>query len=184
MTAQVRGSASIEAVCPCAGFPVLMIAFLGGFVHKLVPNVMSFTDYVKRRFGPVVQIYISLLMVRSSSCHLYSCSAITPAACAASSARRVHSMLATHSLLISSHMLTCRCLLLQLFNSAFTINTRFSDHLQSVGMLPMCLLPLMSMQTCRLSPPVQAFASHSIVTICTRSGRGPDGRVHSGWRSV
>ena len=43
---------------------MLIIAFIGGYVHKLVPNVMSFTDYVKRRFGPVVQIFISLLMVR------------------------------------------------------------------------------------------------------------------------
>lgn len=43
-----------------------MIAFLGGYVHKLVPNVMSFTDFVKRRFGPVVQIYVSLLMLFNS----------------------------------------------------------------------------------------------------------------------
>lgn len=48
-----------------------MIAFLGGFVHKLVPNVMSFTDFVKRRFGPVVQVYISLLMVWFLFCLLY-----------------------------------------------------------------------------------------------------------------
>ena len=45
---------------------MLMIAFLGGYVHKLVPNVMSFTDFVKRRFGPVVQIYVSLLMLFNS----------------------------------------------------------------------------------------------------------------------
>jgi Na+/proline symporter len=55
-------------LCPmCAtGFPVLMIAFLGGYVHSLVPNVMSFTDFVRRRFGPVVQIYVSLLMLFNS----------------------------------------------------------------------------------------------------------------------
>jgi Na+/proline symporter len=46
---------------------VLMIAFLGSYVHKLVPNVMSFTDFVKRRFGPVVQIYVSLLMLFNSA---------------------------------------------------------------------------------------------------------------------
>lgn len=52
-----------------AGFPVLMIAFLGGYVHSLVPNVLSFTDFVRRRFGPVVQVYVSLLMLfNSTSC--------------------------------------------------------------------------------------------------------------------
>lgn len=45
-----------------AGFPILMIAFLGGFVHKLVPNVLSFSDFVQRRFGTVVQIVVSILM--------------------------------------------------------------------------------------------------------------------------
>ena len=54
----------------CAtGFPVLMIAFLGGYVHSLVPNVLSFTDFVRRRFGPVVQIYVSLLMLFNSEYH-------------------------------------------------------------------------------------------------------------------
>lgn len=46
-----------------SGLPVLMIAFLGGYVHKLVPNVLSFTDFVYRRFGPAVQVYASLLML-------------------------------------------------------------------------------------------------------------------------
>mmetsp|Transcript_1562 Transcript_1562/g.4619 ORF Transcript_1562/g.4619 Transcript_1562/m.4619 type:complete len:552 (+) Transcript_1562:384-2039(+) len=46
-----------------SGFPVLVIAFLGGFVHKLVPNVLSFSDFVQRRFGFTVQIYVSLLML-------------------------------------------------------------------------------------------------------------------------
>lgn len=55
-----------------AGFPVLIIAFLGGYVHQLVPNVMSFTDFVRRRFGPFVQIYVSLLMLFNSESRLSS----------------------------------------------------------------------------------------------------------------
>lgn len=46
-----------------SGFPILMIAFLGGFVHKLVPNVLSFSDFVQRRFGTIVQIVVSCLML-------------------------------------------------------------------------------------------------------------------------
>ena len=41
---------------------MLVIAFLGGSVHRLVPNVLSFSDFVQRRFGTAVQIYISVLM--------------------------------------------------------------------------------------------------------------------------
>jgi Na+/proline symporter len=57
------GTLGLAMYAVSSGFPVLMIAFLGGYVHKLVPNVMSFTDFVRRRFGPVVQIYVSLLML-------------------------------------------------------------------------------------------------------------------------
>jgi hypothetical protein len=59
--------ADLSVMCVCVtGFPVLMIAYLGAYVHKLVPNVLSFTDFVRRRFGPVVQIYVSLLMLFNS----------------------------------------------------------------------------------------------------------------------
>lgn len=40
----------------CAGFPILIIAFFGGHIHDLIPDIFSFTDYVKRRFGLVVTV--------------------------------------------------------------------------------------------------------------------------------
>ncbi len=40
---------------PIAGLPIILVAFLGGWIHKLVPNICSFTDFTNRRFGPVVQ---------------------------------------------------------------------------------------------------------------------------------
>ena len=42
-------------LAPVAGLPIILIAFLGGWIHKLVPNICSFTDFTNRRFGPVVQ---------------------------------------------------------------------------------------------------------------------------------
>ncbi|CAI5967022.1 unnamed protein product, partial [Closterium sp. NIES-65] len=35
----------------CAGLPVLLVACVGAAVHRLVPNVVSMADYVRRRFG-------------------------------------------------------------------------------------------------------------------------------------
>ena len=40
----------------CAGFPILVVALLGSKIHELIPNICSFTDYVRRRFGMVVQV--------------------------------------------------------------------------------------------------------------------------------
>lgn len=34
-----------------AGIPIIVIGMLGGLVHNLVPNVISFSDFVHRRFG-------------------------------------------------------------------------------------------------------------------------------------
>lgn len=39
------------------GLPILLVAFLGGAIHRLVPNICSFTDYTYRRFGPFVQVH-------------------------------------------------------------------------------------------------------------------------------
>ncbi|CAI5529735.1 unnamed protein product [Closterium sp. Naga37s-1] len=47
----------------CAGLPVLLVACVGAAVHRLVPNVVSMADYVRRRFGLPFAVYISLLAV-------------------------------------------------------------------------------------------------------------------------
>ncbi|GJP78331.1 hypothetical protein CLOP_g8651 [Closterium sp. NIES-67] len=46
-----------------SGLPVLLVAWLGSVVHRLVPDVVSMADYVRRRFGLLFSLYISLLMV-------------------------------------------------------------------------------------------------------------------------
>ena len=38
------------------GLPIILVAFLGGAIHRLIPNICSFTDYSYRRFGPIVQV--------------------------------------------------------------------------------------------------------------------------------
>ncbi|KAK9797380.1 hypothetical protein WJX73_007847 [Symbiochloris irregularis] len=46
-----------------SGLPVLLIAFLGTFIRNKIPNIMSFSDYVLRRFGWPVQLWVSALML-------------------------------------------------------------------------------------------------------------------------
>ena len=49
----LRGLMMLASV---TGLPIILVAFLGGAIHKLVPNICSFTDFTNRRFGPVVQV--------------------------------------------------------------------------------------------------------------------------------
>ena len=50
------------------GLPILLVAFLGGAIHRLVPNICSFTDFTYRRFGPFVQVD-TMPAMPAVSCH-------------------------------------------------------------------------------------------------------------------
>lgn len=51
-----------------AGFPILVIAFLGSKIHELLPDIYSFTDYVHRRFGAVMQVRSSNSVAPAAMC--------------------------------------------------------------------------------------------------------------------
>ena len=62
-----------------AGLPILIIAFLGSQIHRLVPNICSFTDFTNRRFGMIVQVTCwshRVRFMRHCACRLH------PLACA------------------------------------------------------------------------------------------------------
>lgn len=59
----VAGPLGIIMYSISCGLPILIVAFLGGIIHQLVPTVISMADYVRRRFGLVVSLYVSALMV-------------------------------------------------------------------------------------------------------------------------
>ena len=46
--AGVLGTIMYAVAC---GMPILIVAFFGGYIHRLVPDVLSFADFVRRRFG-------------------------------------------------------------------------------------------------------------------------------------
>eukprot|EP00271_Cylindrocystis_brebissonii_P017895 TRINITY_DN4869_c0_g1_i1.p1 TRINITY_DN4869_c0_g1~~TRINITY_DN4869_c0_g1_i1.p1 ORF type:complete len:561 (+),score=86.00 TRINITY_DN4869_c0_g1_i1:264-1946(+) len=44
-----------------SGFPVIIVAYFGSIIQDLVPNVMSVADFVNRRFGRPLALYVGLL---------------------------------------------------------------------------------------------------------------------------
>ncbi|CAI5932331.1 unnamed protein product [Closterium sp. NIES-64] len=46
-----------------AGLPIIIVAWFGAVIHRLVPSVVSMADYVRRRFGLVISLYVSALML-------------------------------------------------------------------------------------------------------------------------
>ncbi|KAI0243836.1 hypothetical protein L0F63_007045, partial [Massospora cicadina] len=46
-----------------AGLPILAIALVGDKVQKSMPNVLSFGDYIRYRFGTIPQLYVVLVVV-------------------------------------------------------------------------------------------------------------------------
>ena len=46
--AGVLGTITYAVFC---GVPILIIAALGAYIHRLVPDVLSMADFVRRRFG-------------------------------------------------------------------------------------------------------------------------------------
>ncbi|CAI5519513.1 unnamed protein product [Closterium sp. Naga37s-1] len=46
-----------------AGLPIIVVAYFGAVIHRLVPSVVSMADYVRRRFGLVISLYVSGLML-------------------------------------------------------------------------------------------------------------------------
>ncbi|GJP42579.1 hypothetical protein CLOM_g2130 [Closterium sp. NIES-68] len=46
-----------------AGLPIIIVAYFGDVIHRLVPSVVSMADYVRRRFGLGVSLYVAALML-------------------------------------------------------------------------------------------------------------------------
>eukprot|EP00850_Spirogloea_muscicola_P006407 SM000030S11416 [mRNA] locus=s30:496242:502221:- [translate_table: standard] len=46
-----------------SGIPIIIIAAFGVYLQKRMPHLQSFTDYVYKRFGRLVQVYVALLVL-------------------------------------------------------------------------------------------------------------------------
>eukprot|EP00898_Chlorokybus_atmophyticus_P001957 jgi/Chlat1/2762/Chrsp187S00197 len=46
-----------------AGMPLIVVAFFGSLVHERHPDIMSIADYAQRRFGLIVQLYVSTIIL-------------------------------------------------------------------------------------------------------------------------
>ena len=49
-----------------SALPILFIAFTGQIIKRRYPQVLSISDYVRMRFGRVVESYVALLVLTNS----------------------------------------------------------------------------------------------------------------------
>lgn len=57
------GILGIALYAVSSGFPIMVIAFFGGVIQRRVPHILSFADYINRRFGRIVSWYVAALLL-------------------------------------------------------------------------------------------------------------------------